>query len=147
MDKSDLKQVLEELFKSYHIDYLSTDPLEIVRRYIHPEDQEITAFIASSLALGHSNLIKRAVGDLLDRMGPSPYRFVLNFDPLHVKKHFDGFVYRFYRDRDIGLLIWWLHQVIHEAGSIKSFFLICQNKPDPQKCQSCPLFRFCQYPG
>jgi len=24
---------------------------------------------------------------------------------------------------------------------------ICQNKPDPQKCQSCPLFRFCQYPG
>jgi len=123
MNSSNLKNTLENLYANYHIDYLSTDPLEIVRRYEDPRDQEIAGFIAASLALGRADSIKKAVTALLKKMGTSPYRFVYDFDPDRNRNTFHGFVYRFYRERDVNLLIWWLHQMIREKGSIKAFFL------------------------
>ena len=130
MNTTALKKTLDTLYANYHIDHLSTDPLEIVRRYQDPKDQEIAGFIAASLALGRSDLIKKAVISILNKMGPSPHRFVVHFNPDRDKNAFHGFVYRFYRERDVNLLIWWLHQMIREKGSLKAFFLRGYNKGD-----------------
>jgi len=121
-----LKKTLDGLYETYAVGFLSTDPLELVRRYEDPKDQEIVGFVAAVLSLGRTELIRRAVGEVLHRMGASPFRFVAAFDPvpkLRDRGVFDGFVYRFYRGRDVGLLVWWLKQVIDQKGSIQSFFL------------------------
>ena len=118
-----LGQALESLYRKYHIDYLPTDPLEVARQYSDPEDQEIAAFIAALFALGRADLIRKTVRDILGRMGASPYRFVLEFDPRQHSALFQDFSYRFYKGRDVSLLIWWLKQMIDKTGSIRSFFL------------------------
>lgn len=101
-----------------------------MRRYTDKRDREITGFIASALALGRADLIRRAVDDLLERMECTPYRFVSAFDPHEDSAIFDGFVYRFYSGRDITLLIWWIKQMYEEAGSIEDFFMRGYRAPD-----------------
>lgn len=123
MDNPDLKKTLDELYITYHRDYLSSDPLELVRGYKDPRDQELVGFIAAFLALGRTDLIKNAVRSILERMGGSPHRFIRSFDPTKDGEVFNGFVYRFYRGRDVGLLVWWLKQILQGEGSIKAFFL------------------------
>jgi len=125
-----LKKTLNKLYQTYHLDYLSTDPLEIVRQYKNPKDQEVVGFIAAAMAFGRVELIKKGIYDILQRMTSSPYQFILNFDPHLHGKLFDNFVYRFYRSRDIGLLIWWIAQTVRKNGSIKSFFLKGYNEKD-----------------
>lgn len=123
MDNPDLKKTLDELYITYHFDYLSSDPLELVRGYKDPRDQELVGFITALLAVGRADLIKNAVRSLLERMGGSPQRFIRRFDPSKDGEVFNGFVYRFYRERDVGLLVWWLKQILQGEGSIKAFFL------------------------
>jgi uncharacterized protein (TIGR02757 family) len=123
MDNPDLKKTLDELYVTYHMDYLSSDPLELVREYKDPRDQELVGFIAALLALGRADLIKNAVRSILERMGGSPHRFIRSFDPSKDGEVFNGFVYRFYRGRNVGLLVWWLKQILQGEGSIKAFFL------------------------
>ena len=122
-DKADLKKTLDKLYQTYQLDYFSTDPLEIVKQYKNPKDQEVVGFIAAAMAFGQVELIKNGIQNILQKMTPSPYQFILNFDPYLHGEFFDNFVYRFYRSRDIGLLIWWITQMVRENGSIKNFFL------------------------
>ena len=129
--RNSLKRILENLYQSYHIAYLSSDPLEQVRQYHDPKDQEIVGFIAALFALGQANLIKKAVNDLLGRMGDAPSRFVETFDPEQDKDQFRGFVYRFYREQDVGLLIFWIRQMLDSHGSIKAFFLDGYDSSEP----------------
>ena len=75
-----LKTQLDQLYQDFDISYLSLDPLELVRRYTDPKDQEIAGFIAAALAIGQVDLIRRAVGKVLEKMGPSPHDFVRRFD-------------------------------------------------------------------
>lgn len=99
------------------------DPLEWVRHYTDPEDQEIAGLVAAALALGRAELIREAVQDILGRMGPSPHAFVLAFDPERDLTLFKGFVYRFFRDADIGLLLCRTKKVLLRYGSLGNFFL------------------------
>lgn len=119
----ELQKTLDRLYETYRADHLSMDPLEIVRTYDDPADGEIAGFIAAALALGRADLIRAAVSDVLERMDPSPRRFVGSFDPGKDGSLFRGFSYRFYRAPDITLLMWWMRQMLDRAGSIGNFFL------------------------
>jgi uncharacterized protein (TIGR02757 family) len=119
---SDLKNLLDRLVAEYSVKCLPLDPLELVRKYGDPKDQEIAGFVAAALALGRAGLIRQAARDVLDRMGPSPYRFVRRFEPARDFERFSGFVYRFFRDRDVGLLVFWMHLAVREHGSLGQFF-------------------------
>jgi len=126
-----LHDMLEHLYRQYQTGYLDMDPLELVRQYDDPKDQEISAFIAAGLSIGQYELIRRAIQSVLDHMRPSPYRYVQRFDPLKEGAAFRDFKYRFYRGRDIQLLIWWIAQMIRRSGSIKGFFLNGYSASDP----------------
>jgi uncharacterized protein (TIGR02757 family) len=122
--KSDrLKFLLDRLYREYSLDCLSLDPLELVRRYENPADREIAGFIAVCLALGRAELIRKAVTDVLERMGNSPHRFILSYDSRRDSKRFDGFVYRFFRAADLQVLMHWMHRVVLEHGSLGELFL------------------------
>lgn len=118
-----LKTELDRLYREFDASWLDLDPLGLVRPYTDPEDREIAGFIASALAIGQYDLIRKAVREILEMMGPSPYEFVRRFESRRSGGIFDGFVYRFYRGRDIGLLLSWTGAVVRSHGSLLNLFL------------------------
>jgi len=123
MIRSKLKERLDNLVEEVQCDYLHMDPLELVRQFSDPLDQEIAGFIAAALAIGRYALIRKAVEEIFSLMGASPARFILEFHPEKYQKLLNGFVYRFYRGRDIALLFWWMKQILQETSSLQSFFI------------------------
>ncbi len=117
-----LKELLDGLAASTDASYLNLDPLEIVRRYEDPLDIEIAGIFACALALGRADLIRKAVADALERMGPSPGRFIRNYDPVRKGGAFRGFVYRFFREADLDLLSLRLGNAIQDHGTLGRFF-------------------------
>lgn len=118
-----LKARLDALYTTFDLAFLATDPLEFVHRYESPEDREVVGLVASSLAYGRVDTIKKSVSRVLDAAGKSPYRFVRRFDPVRGKALFKGFVHRFNSGDDIACLFWYARQMIEEKGSVGDFFL------------------------
>ncbi len=122
-DAKQLKRHLERLYRTFDRSFLSTDPLEFVHRYERPEDREIAGLVASSLAYGKVDTIRKSVARVLDAAGPSPYRFTRRFEPEKGLALFSSFVHRFNRGEDVACLFWYARQMIQEAGSIGGFFM------------------------
>lgn len=133
---------MEALYARFDLRYLEMDPLELVRRYGDPADQEVAGFVAALLALGRWEQIRRVVETMLSRMAPSPFQFVKNFDPVRQGNPFADLRHRFYDGRDLGLLVHWMGQMVREAGSLQAFFLA---HDDPAEATVGPaLSRFVQ---
>lgn len=122
-NKKELKAHLEKLYRTFDLTYLSTDPLEFVHRYKSPKDREIVGLIASSLAYGKVETIKKSVTKVLEAMDAPPYKFTISFDPSRDKGVFRDFVHRFNRGDDIAALIYFARQMIEDSGSIGGFFM------------------------
>lgn len=122
MTDASLKSLLDRLYAEKAETCLSLDPLEIVRRYSDPADREVAGFIAAALALGRSDLIRKAASDILGVMGPSPARFAIRFEPVRDSAKLRGFVYRFFRERDVSLMLAWLREILREYGSVGGLF-------------------------
>lgn len=118
-----LKRELDALVRTFGASFLSTDPLSFVHRYAKNRDREVVGLIASSLAYGRVDGIKRSVEKILGIMGKSPFDFTVNFSPKRQGALFDGFVHRFSGARDISCLIYFAKQMIEESGSIGGFFM------------------------
>ncbi|WKZ33612.1 MAG: TIGR02757 family protein [Thermodesulfobacteriota bacterium] len=123
MDVKKLKKHLDRLCRTFDRSFLASDPLEFLHRYDRPEDREIVGLVASSLAYGKVETIKKSVSRVLEAAGPSPYRFARRFEPGKGLALFNGFVHRFNRGEDIACLFWFARQMIEEAGSIGGFFM------------------------
>ncbi|MBI5885038.1 MAG: TIGR02757 family protein [Deltaproteobacteria bacterium] len=138
-----LKKRLDALYLTYDRRYLASDPLLFVHRYKTSKDREIVGLIASSLAYGRVDGIKRSVEAVLNEMGAmgaSPYEFVMRFDPAKDKKTFDGFVHRFNRGEDVRCLIYFIRQMIEGSGSIGGFFMRGYSNDAPDIKESLTAF-------
>lgn len=120
---SRLKERLESLYRTFDLSFLATDPLEFVHRYSRAEDREIAGLVASSLAYGRVDTIKKSIAKVMDKAGPRPFEFVRRFDPSKGRALFEGFVHRFNDGDDISCLFWFARQMIEESGSIGGFFM------------------------
>lgn len=118
-----LKIILDRLYQSYSLNHLQMDPLELVRRYGHPRDQEIAGLMAAFLAIGQVDLIRKNVHHVLTQMGDSPRDFVLHYDPVKDRNLFNGFRYRFYKGQDLHQFIWWMQRILVSHATIEQFFL------------------------
>ncbi|MDD5558855.1 TIGR02757 family protein [Candidatus Methylomirabilis sp.] len=119
-----LKRLLDELYHRYSRPvFLSTSALSIPHQYGSPEDREIAAFVAASLAYGNVKQIHRSANAALEAMGKSPARFIRRFDPTRDAARFQQFVHRFNSGLDLALLCHLLHQAIAAEGSLQAFFL------------------------
>ncbi len=110
---------LERVFARYHRrEYVSPDPLEFLYDYEDPEDCEIVALVASSLAYGRVAQILRSVLDVLGRIGDRPRRFVEDTSPSRVARAMRGFVHRFCRAEHMAGLLTAAGRVTREYGSL-----------------------------
>ena len=123
MKNKRLKTRLEDLYRAYDNAYLSSDPLWFVHQFRSEADQEVIGLIASSLAYGRVEQIKKSVTRVLDAMDWRPAAFTLDFSPERDGKLFTGFRHRFNSAGDVACLISFARQMMERSGSIKAFFM------------------------
>lgn len=118
-----LKPTLDRLYDSFNMADSAVDPIQIVRRYGTPADQEIVAFCAAGLAFGRVSSVMHSIERVAQIMGPSPAAFVRQFDPARHGEPLGDFVHRWIRGRDVVALLWVLRQMLDRSGTIEGFFL------------------------
>jgi uncharacterized protein (TIGR02757 family) len=126
-----LKAELDRLYDSFNHEHSATDPIQIVRRYTRPDDMEVVAFCAASLAFGRVASVLQSVERLVAIMGDRPAEYVRRFDPRRDAAAFKGLVHRWTRERDLIALLWVIRQMLERSGSIEGFFLEGYVASDP----------------
>lgn len=120
---SDIRSALDALYASRKTQHLGNDPLSFCHRYPEAADREIAAVIASSFAYGSVGIILRTLETIFSELGPSPRKYVEQFDPSCGLRAFSRFKHRFNDGRDLCALLWGMRQMVEHSGSIHSFFL------------------------
>jgi len=118
-----LGPALDRLYASYNHEDSAQDPIQLVRRFSRPDDQEVVGFLASGLAFGRVASVLQSIERVLAVLGPSPARFVRQFDPARHGEPLSRIVHRWTRGPDLVALVWMLQRMLREAGSIEQFFL------------------------
>lgn len=116
-----LRSGLDALYAQFNADRAIADPVWMARRYEGSEDREVVAFIAAALAFGRLQSVLNLVDGMLKVMGSSPASFVRNFDPARDRSCFKHLVHRWTNGADFAALVWTLHQMIAQRGSIEQF--------------------------
>ncbi len=117
-----LQSRLERLYQDYNREDSALDPVQIVRRYSTPADQEVIGFCAAALAFGRVQSVLNTVTALAAVMGASPAAYVRRFDPAAPHPELRAMVHRWIRGVDIVALLWILRQMLDRSGSIEAFF-------------------------
>lgn len=136
-----LKDRLDRLVESFDLSTIAPDPLELVRRYDEPRDQEVVGLIAAAFAYGRAALVVAHVGSVLDRMTPSPFAYLRDgFDEIEASHRFAGFSHRFHKTPDLVALLRCLANTIQCDGSLGSLFRRVDRSEEPDIGRSLARF-------
>jgi uncharacterized protein (TIGR02757 family) len=113
---------LEALYRKYDRRFLDPDPVQFVHAQRRHDDREVVGLIASALAYGNVNQIKRSVARVLAPLGPHPARAVRRLTPREAARTFAGFKHRFNDGRDVACLLYFIRQMLETHGSVEAFF-------------------------
>jgi uncharacterized protein (TIGR02757 family) len=113
---------LERLYDDYNREDAAADPVQVVRRYRAPADQEVVGFVAAALAFGRVASVLQTVGTLARIMGPAPAAYVREFDPRAAHPELRAMVHRWTRGTDLVALLWLLRQMLDRSGTLERFF-------------------------
>jgi uncharacterized protein (TIGR02757 family) len=120
-----IKKNLDKLYIKYNKKkFVHPDPLEFLYNYHDLRDREIAGFIASSLAYGRVAQILNSVSGVLDKMGSSPYVFLMDSTPSSVDKTYYGFKHRFAGCENFSAMLTGLKRVLEKYGSLYECFLM-----------------------
>ena len=118
----ELKDYLEAQYKRYNrLDFIESDPIQIPHYYQRKEDQEISGFLAATLAWGQRATIIKNSRRLMEMMDDAPYDFIIN----HKKKdleRFSGFVHRTFNADDCKYYLHALKQLYKSHDGIEGSF-------------------------
>lgn len=138
-DSSVLGRRLERLVESFDLSHLSPDPLELVRRYEDPLDQEVAGLIAAAFAYGRADIVVANVGRVLEAMVPGPHRYLRDrFSRREGRARFAGFRHRFHKTPELTALLERIALVLRREGSLGSLFRRCY---DPSEADIAPALQ------
>jgi len=109
---SGLADRLDRLYEAYNREDAAADPVQIVRRYTTPADQEVVGFCAAALAFGRVASVLNSVETVTRAMGPDPAAYLRAFDPQAPHPELRAMVHRWIRGADIVALLWLLRQMV-----------------------------------
>ena len=114
---------LEDLYRRLNRRcYVHPDPLEFLYRYDRPDDREVAALVASSLAYGRVRQILRSVSSVLDVLGPRPASHLTNVRPAGLRRALAGFRHRFATGEHVAALLLAAKRLIADYGSLGNCF-------------------------
>jgi len=118
-----LKETLEHLYGKYNKrEFVHPDPLEFLYNYNNLRDREIAGLLASSLAYGRVSQILKSVSNVLEKMMPSPSRFIEESSMELLLRTFSSFKHRFTTGDEIAAMMFGMKNVIMKYGSLYGCF-------------------------
>lgn len=128
MTKSELKVFLDEKVIEYNKpEFLETDPIQIPHLFTEKEDIEISAFLTATIAWGNRKSIINNSHKLMEKMGQSPYDFVLNHTDCDLE-NLSGFVHRTFNEIDVRYFIQSLKNIYSKHNGLEGIFTTHQDK-------------------
>jgi len=131
MSDFNLKEFLDSKVEEYNQpNFIPNDPICIPHLFTKKQDIEIMGFIASILAWGQRKTIINKCKELIDRMGGSPYDFIMNHKEEDLKSML-GFKHRTFNDTDLLYFVEFFRYHYSRFDSMEDAFLIGQEKVKP----------------
>jgi uncharacterized protein (TIGR02757 family) len=125
------KRMLDDLYTTFNDKrHIAADPVQFIHRYGDQRDREIVGLIASSLAFGNVNQIHGSVDRILDSMGSSPTKYLLDASPRTMTRDFRGFKHRWITGADMASMLAGVKRAIAEYGSLGGLFCSRLEKAD-----------------
>ena len=113
------KNKLDKLVEKYEVrSFTDNDPSQFLRKFKSEKNVEISSFIAALFSFGKREAFIEKLNLIFDKMSPSPYKFLLNFDG----KGFEGFKYRFIKEEDLIDLLFCLKNLYKGGETLKNLF-------------------------
>jgi uncharacterized protein (TIGR02757 family) len=115
---------LEDIYQRHNKRSLAyPDPIVFLYEYPNPEDREIAALLAASLAYGRVAQILKSVDKILSAMGPSPAAYLVNATSAEIAEPLADFKHRFTTGKDVARLLTAAKNILLEFGSLEKCFL------------------------
>lgn len=122
MELSANKTYLDSLCQKYQTAlFIPNDPIAIPHRFSDPNDIEIAAFLASTIAWGNRKIILRNAHKMVDLMGSEPHKFVLHASDSEIAS-LDCFVHRTFNGVDFAYFIESLRNIYQNHSGLGTFF-------------------------
>ena len=123
LSQEELKGFLEQKVLEYNTtSFIEPDPISVPHRFSLKEDQEISGFLAASIAWGNRKMITKNGHRMLDLMGESPYDFVLSHSDDQLER-LDSFVHRTFNGQDFTYFIKALKHIYENHLGLEGIFL------------------------
>jgi len=135
-----LRWRLDTLAATFDVSTIEPDPLQLVLRYDDPRDQEVAGILAAAFAYGRADIVVANVGSVLDRMTPSPDRYLTTFDPAEARRRFAGFYHRFHKTPDLVALLSCLAAALRAHTTLGDLFRLCYDDSDADIAPSLTRF-------
>lgn len=119
-----LGAILDDLYASFNArEWIHPDPLEFVYRYEDPRDREVVGLIAACLAYGRVAQILTSVSRVLEALGPSPHKRLVELDARALTDRLAGFKHRWTTTEEtVGFLLG-IGSVLERFGGLEACFL------------------------
>ena len=100
--------------------------------YNYPEvgDKEVVGSISSAVAYGNVRQVFNSIGTVLDTMGSSPRRYLLECTHTDFQYDLDGFVHRFATGRHLAAMLAGIKGVLETYGTLQDGFAAGVEKAD-----------------
>ena len=122
---------LEDLYEKYNRRcFVSPDPLQFLYDYNSPDDREVVAIIAASLAYGRVAQILKSIAKILEPMSAAPAQFIRETRSCEFHKIFAKFKHRFTTGEDIANLFEGIQAVLKRHGSLQNCFIAGYSESD-----------------
>lgn len=124
-----LAPVLDRLYEGYNVADSAADPVQFVWRYAKPDDREVVALIASSLAFGRLASVLASIERVLEVLGPAPAAWVGDLDVPTARRLLAPIQHRWTRGDDLVALLMVIRELRRRHGSLEGGFVA---HDDPQ---------------
>lgn len=122
MNRGELKAFMDEKVVMYNRrEFIDSDPILIPHRFAQKEDQEISAFLAATIAWGKRSIIISNADKLMQMMENQPHAFILGASESELMK-LESFVHRTFNATDLLYFVEALRQLYSHHGGLEGAF-------------------------
>ena len=120
-----LEEAFEHLYQKYNRrEFVHPDPLEFLYNYDDLRDREIVGLVASSLAYGRVSQINKGISIVLEKMRPSPFRFLKDVSMDSLLRTFFDFKHRFTTGSKLAATMFGIKLILEKYGSLYVCFKV-----------------------
>ncbi|MDR2145547.1 MAG: TIGR02757 family protein [Tannerella sp.] len=124
MKPENVKEFLDEQAALMNTaDFIPDDPVQFPRQYTKLQDIEIVSFLVTTIAWGKRSMILRSAERMLEKLGESPYEYVMNGD---YQRLGNRNIHRTFFEQDLKFMLQGFERFYRTYRSMDDFMATCK---------------------